>query len=165
MRSLCKSELTWLVVSSTTGQPEWVLHKESSRLCFDEDVEIASCCRTCIDDFFWQKKPLIHCPCLSLFFIGHFWSSLHRPSMFVPCLQTTSSQVQGSKTHNPAYRMCLFCSHGGTQPDEVCGFVFEKLRNRNQLEACLIAPGLEDYFQSSLKVEIFSAVLMTNVSL
>lgn len=75
------------------------------------------------------------------------------------------SQVQGSKTHDPAYRMCLFCSHGGTRPDEVCGFVFEKLRNRNQLEACLIAPGLEDYFQSSLKVEIFSAVLMTNVSL
>ncbi|XP_032300076.1 uncharacterized protein LOC107313234 [Coturnix japonica] len=37
----------------------------------------------------------------------------------LPCSLSTDHelpQVQGSKTHDPVHRMCLFCSHGDTQP-------------------------------------------------
>lgn len=84
--------------------------------------------------------------------------------MFVPSLGFKAARLAILLTECACYAV----SHGGTRTDEVCGiesFVFEKLRNWNQLEACLIALGQENYFQSSLKVEIFSAVLMTNVSL
>lgn len=54
------------------------------------------------------------------------------------------------------------------RPDEVCvikSIVSEKIRNWNQLETYLIAPGLEYYFQSRLRVEIILATLMINLSL
>ena len=53
------------------------------------------------------------------------------------------------------------------RPDEVCGIkslVSEKVRNWNQRETYLIAPGLEYYFQSRLRVEIILATLMINHS-
>lgn len=169
-RGSCKSEPTWLVLFSITGQADQRLHKESLLLCYvdeDDEIPLSSCCRTYID---WTEKAPDSLHLLS----SDFSQAISDPAYTdLACLFPVCRPWARPDSVQANSRSCLLdvpvvqvWRHPGQMRFVALkALCLKKIGYWNQLEMRLIAAGLEHYFQSSLKVEIVLAMLMTNISL